>query len=486
MGGADVFNLDILKRLDKNKFNTIILTTLPANNILRQDFESYADEVYDLSTFLDRKDYPLFTEYIIESRKVKTIFLSNSSYGYAMLPMIKQKFPKVAIIDYVHSVDLKDERGGFGGLTKDFDSFVDMTYTCNNFTTNQLKNDFDKKDVETLYIGTDHKKFDPKKYNRKELIKKYNIPNDKKVISFVARLSEEKRPELFVEIANNLLSQRQDLFFVMAGAGVLYNKVASKISKYNLKSNIMLLGATNNPEEIYSISDITINCSRLEGLALTSYESLSMGVPVVSADVGGQKELIDDSVGKIVAASKNKKEEINNYCNAIIEVLSKLTKVKKNARKKINDSFNLDNTIKKIENILVSVKPKNNNNLNTYKIIYDLYIRTIELDYKWFCNEYMVKNYGVSLYREELINNSEVVLTKKQRIKLKLSVLCDRFNIKNEATVILNFARNVVNLFKGFYYSVIFAIKSIFAFIKIILKIIKKIIKKLINVKNKG
>ena len=32
--------------------------------------------------------------------------------------------------------------------------------------------------------------------------------------------------------------------------------------------------------EIYTLSDMTLNCSSLEGLALTSYESLAMGVPV--------------------------------------------------------------------------------------------------------------------------------------------------------------------------------------------------------------
>ena len=59
---------------------------------------------------------------------------------------------------------------------------------------------------------------------------------------------------------------------------------------------------------------------------LTSYESLSMGVPVISSDVGGQKELINNDVGRVVKCYQKEtdinifnyeKEEIEQYVNGI-------------------------------------------------------------------------------------------------------------------------------------------------------------------------
>ena len=101
---------------------------------------------------------------------------------------------------------------------------------------------------------------------------------------------------------------------VIAGDGYLMPDIEKVVT-----DDFKLLGMVKNTEEIYAISDLTINCSTLEGLALTSYESLSMGVPVVSTDVGGQTELIDDKVGGIVHCNINPSKEVyNNEINNIL------------------------------------------------------------------------------------------------------------------------------------------------------------------------
>ena len=52
-------------------------------------------------------------------------------------------------------------------------------------------------------------------------------------------------------------------------------------------------------DRIIKIPKLRLYAVLKEGLALTAYESCAMGVPVVSADVGGQKDLIDSSDRKI-------------------------------------------------------------------------------------------------------------------------------------------------------------------------------------------
>ena len=243
-------------------------------NSLRQDFQLEAETLYDMSTFLERPDYITFTDHIIESRNIDMVVVSNTQYGYYMIPYLKAKYPTVPFVDYIHSVDLADPRKGFGRCSNDVDRYITETYCCNNFTKNQLLNDFNKKSVETLYIGTDEKKFDPSKYNKEELLEKYEIPKDKKIISYIARLSEEKRPTMFVRIAKKIHEKNPNTFFIMAGDGPLMKKVRNKVDE-----NFKLLGMIKETDEIYAISDLTINCSSLEGLALTSYESLAMANP---------------------------------------------------------------------------------------------------------------------------------------------------------------------------------------------------------------
>ena len=366
VGGADIFNLELIKRMHAKGYNCIVVTTLPIRNALRQDFEDYVSEFYDLSTFLDNVDYQLFVNYLVKSRNVDITFVSNTVLGYALLPGIKEVNPDMAVVDYIHSIDLLDSRGGFGKYTREFEGYIDATFACNNFTTEQLVEDYGRKDAKTIYIGTDHERFDAKNYNSEKLKKEHNLDRKKKVISFVARLSYEKRPLLFLKIAELLLKEHDDLTFLIAGDGPMGEEVREKIQTLGLSAHVKMLGMVSDSGKVYSMSDVTINCSLLEGLALTSYESLSMGVPVVSVDIGGQSELINEKVGRIIPFLNSQNddemlEEAKLYVNAVNEVLDDLKKYKAQARKRVLDGFTLDNMGEKFDKVFKDITPSKKN-----------------------------------------------------------------------------------------------------------------------------
>lgn len=444
IGGADLFNLELLKRLDKNKYETIVLTTTPNENVIRQEFEQYATEVYDMSTFLERIDYINFTDYIIDSRNVDAVVISNSPYGYYMVPYLKGKYPHIPFIDYVHSIDLKDERESFGRCTQDVDRYLSGTYCCNNFTKNQLEKDYNKKNVQTIYIGTDEIKFNPKIYNKEQLKEKYQIPKDKLIISFIARLSEEKRPLMFIEIAKKLLKSNDNLYFVIAGDGPLYNKVLNKIN-----NNFKALGMIKESAEIYAISDITVNCSSLEGLALTSYESLAMQVPVVSTDVGGQKELIDETVGGLVHYKENQTieeyyEEIEMYSQQITKVINNLNKLKKNCRKKIEDNFTLTHMTNKFSSIIDEkiITEKETKKINNDYLEYELALEDFHKSYYFHCKTYIETKFDI--YYDENSKPRSKGRFYKQRVRI--SNLLSRSHAKKEARIIKEFIKQFISL----------------------------------------
>ena len=68
-GGADKFNIDFLKGLNKDTYDVTIITTEPQVNNYRQEFEKYAT-VYDLTTFIDRKYWLAFVNYIIQKNNI--------------------------------------------------------------------------------------------------------------------------------------------------------------------------------------------------------------------------------------------------------------------------------------------------------------------------------------------------------------------------------------------------------------------------------
>ena len=467
VGGADIFNLELIKRLDKTKYNCIIATTIPNINKLEQDFKDYAEFVYDMSSFLDRNAYINFVDYIMESRNIDMVVVSNSQYGYYMVPYLKGKYPTVPFIDYIHSIDLADPREGFGRCTMDVDKYLSNTYVCNNFTKRQLEKDYNKKNVNTLYIGTDDERFDPDKYNKEELLEKYNLPKDKLIITMIARLSIEKRPEMFVEICKKIHDKHPNTYFVIGGDGPLMKKVERQVD-----DNFKLLGMVSKSEEIYKVSDITINCSSLEGLALTSYESLAMGVPVISTDVGGQTELIDETVGGIVHYNENAdketyQNEIISYVKEANRVINNLDKIKSNCRKKIQQGFSYNIMVKNFEKVIEEniKKEKDTKGFPHGYIDYNFAVESLTKSYFYFVKYYVVNTFGMSYDGYDYRRKAKIS---------KLRVLLHKKYADHDADIIFNFLRGVVRTLREFIIALKFFIKSIPATLRLIYKLIFK------------
>ncbi len=414
VGGADKFNLDIVKRSDKNKFKFTIISTEPNENNWKQEFEEHAD-IYDLTTFLDRKYWVSFINYIIEKNNVDIIFNTNSTFGYSIIPYLKVKHPQLPIMDYIHMEEWYNRNGGFSRDSSRISSFIDKTYVCNKNSEKILVNYFnrDPKDVDTLYIGVDEKIYNPKLFNKEEILKENKIKSSGKyIISYICRIAEQKRPFLLLKIIEDLKKERNDFLFVIAGDGPLLEQMKKQAKKNNIYENMIFLGNVKETEKIYAISDLTINCSIKEGLALTAYESLAMGVPVVSCDVGGQKELISSDVGIIVPCLQKeeeifnydyKKEEIIPYVEGINKVLDHLEEYKKNARPRILNGFTIDNMVSNMEKIFEELKNSPNKkkienaqnmkeNIDLTKEFITRYFIGAQPEYSWLAKDFNARN----------------------------------------------------------------------------------------------
>jgi glycosyltransferase involved in cell wall biosynthesis len=109
-------------------------------------------------------------------------------------------------------------------------------------------------------------------------------------VGFLGRFSPEKKPELFVEIAK-FASDHKDMKFVMAGEGPMLETVLKKASKLD---NFEYLGVIKDISEFFSNIDCLVISSETEGISLSAMEALSYGIPVLSTNVGGMRELLSD------------------------------------------------------------------------------------------------------------------------------------------------------------------------------------------------
>ncbi len=428
MGGADKYNLDLVQGLDKDKFDITIITTEPAKNMHRQKFEEFAT-VYDLTTFLSERYWLSFINYIIEKNNISIIFNTNSETGYSMLPYLKATNPNVPIIDYVHMEEWYWRNGGYSRDSSSVASVIDKTLTCNEGSRRVFIKDFKRKpeEIQTVYIGVDENKFAPDNYDKNELREKYNV-TQKYVIGYICRITEQKRPYLLLQVINKLKAQRDDFTVLVAGTGNLYNKIRNKANNLELGDSIRFIGNVEETQKFYIACDLTLNCSIKEGLALTSYESLAMGVPVISSDVGGQKELINEDVGVIVPCVQDENDifkfeysddEIGSYVDAVNKILGDLDKYKSNCRKRILDGFTINHMLKNMADIFDNITEKPNEEKiqngkalsKTTDITKELIVKHFvanRIKYEWECAEYNKKhettknNYKFQLFKDRM------------------------------------------------------------------------------------
>ena len=363
------------------------------------------------------------------------------------------------IIDYVHMEEWYNRNGGFSRDSSAYSSVIDNTYVCNANSEKILVEHFKRKpeEVHTVYIGVDEKKFNLELYNKNEILKELKIePNGKKTIGFICRISEQKRPFLLLKVLEKLKQKREDFLVIVAGDGPWLADVKLETKKLKLTDNVVFLGNVKETEKIYAICDMTLNCSIKEGLALTAYESLSMGVPVVSADVGGQRELITDEVGVIVPCLQEEKdifdfnykeEEINPYVDGIVKILDNLEYYKKNCRNKILNGFTIDNMLKNMDEIFK--KTKNNPRQakvengkalskceNLAQEIITRNFAAAEPEYKWLCKDFNEKNVDIS-YAKDFYEYVDETKTLSYKFKHVIVVVLRKMHVYDKIKEII-------------------------------------------------
>ena len=366
MGGADLFNLDICRKIDKGRFELSILTTVPGEQSWRQRFEAYATDIFDLPSFLEPKDFPEFISYFIKSREIDVLFLSNSYDGYYLVPWLRAQFPELAIIDYVHMEEWYWRNGGYARTSGAMGEVLEKTYVCNERTRRVLIQDFGRKpeSVETLYIGVDQELYDADKVESGLACKELKIAVNRPIVLFPCRIHPQKRPFLMLEIAKEVKKQLPNIAFVVVGDGPQFEELKITIEREGLQETVYLAGRQKDMRPYYKDAALTLICSLKEGLALTAYESLSMSTPVITSDVGGQAELIDSTVGKVLPLLQSEaeeldsrefsQEEVRQYVGAITDILGDRAAYEKMCvacRKKIEDGFSSQIMIQKLEKI---------------------------------------------------------------------------------------------------------------------------------------
>jgi glycosyltransferase involved in cell wall biosynthesis/GT2 family glycosyltransferase len=357
MGGADKFNLDLVVQLQKRGYEISIATTLPGNYQWYREFAALTPDIFILPHFLRIIDYPRFLYYLIRSRQVDIVFISNSEIGYKLLPYLRSRCPEVTFVDFCHMEEEYWNNGGYPRLSVGYQELLDLTIVASQHLKDwMVQRGAVPEGIEVCYINVDPEKFAPNQDLRSKGRAKWGIPPEVPVILYAGRLCDQKQPKVFARVMRELKSRGLHFRCLVAGDGEYKKWLSRYLWRHCLKKHVRLLGAVSNREmrDLLAVSDIFFMPSKMEGISLAIYEAMATGVVPVSADVGGQRELVTPECGILIERS-SESEEVKAYADAL-EKLIRSPELRKSmgaeARKRVSTLFHIDQMGKRMDELL--------------------------------------------------------------------------------------------------------------------------------------
>lgn len=372
LGGSDKFNLDLFTGLKQKGYDLTLVTTLPAENDWYAKFYEITPDIFNLTNLFHYGHWLTFTRYIIESRQIDIVFISNAYYAYYLLPLIKQEFPQVAFVDYTHTDDPDWREGGYPRVSCQFSDFLDLQIVTSQHLANHYQTvKYDTKDkLKVCYINVDTEKWQQNQQQGHNLRQKLGISQNKVVLLFPARITGQKRPLFLVDIISKLVEKNLPIAVITLGRGDLFDLMQEKVKQLELDSCVHLLPSVS-PEEMisyYSAADILLLPSAYEGISLSVYEAMSMQLPIVASEVGGQRELVTSKTGFLISKGEGDSAELARYIEILVPLIQDekmREQIGKLARKRVGKVFSLPLMIEHIEAIFAEAMELSRNREKT-------------------------------------------------------------------------------------------------------------------------
>ena len=130
-----------------------------------------------------------------------------------------------------------------------------------------------------------------------------DVPPGAPVISTVGRLTAIKQHHLFLEVIARLAPTHPGIIALIAGDGELRTELEAAARQLGIGRQVRFLGWRRDLSTIYAATDVFLLTSRNEGTPVALIEAMATGVPGVSTNVGGVKDVIDSAEVGLLAPS---------------------------------------------------------------------------------------------------------------------------------------------------------------------------------------
>ena len=256
------------------------------------------------------------------------------------------------LVVHVHATDFDRSGGSVNPTVYEIEKrgmeAADKVITVSNLTRNIV---IEKYGIPADKVVTVYNAVEP---NIKETPTPFKKKVGEKIVTFLGRITMQKGPEYFIEVANAVLKRVDNVRFVMAGSGDMMEKMIRRAASLNITDKFHFTGFLKGDDvfQMLRMSDLYVMPSVSEPFGISPLEAMQSSVPVLISNQSGVAEILTYAI-------KTNFWDIEAMADAIHGIVSypALSQMFIKHGKEEVDSLKWENSARKVKLVYDSVLP---------------------------------------------------------------------------------------------------------------------------------
>jgi glycosyltransferase involved in cell wall biosynthesis len=299
-GGAERQLLELLKGLDKTRFEVDAITLYPGGSLWEEACSVPAVRIQHLGkkgrwhvqvlpTLLRifRQTRPDIVHGYMDVANL--LALAARPAGARVVWGIRASKVDAAVYDRLRQVAI--------GLESWLSSFPDLII-CNSDAarSDAAARGFPNARMVVIPNGIDTDRFQRSTTARRELREIWGVSSDETLVGIVARLDPMKGHSVFLTAAHEVVRLHPQARFAIIGGGRLLPELKNQAANLGLQERLIWAGERSDMPAVLSALDLSVSASLFgEGFSNVLAESMACGVPCVASNVGDAARILGDS-----------------------------------------------------------------------------------------------------------------------------------------------------------------------------------------------
>lgn len=188
-----------------------------------------------------------------------------------------------------------------------------------------------------------------KPVDRRKVRRELGIPEDAPIVINVSSFRPHKRHEFLVQVAEHVLAQRQDVYFLLIGAGALKKAIEEQVRRKRLADHFRFISGRPNIDSYWLAADVFAFPSCNEGFGIVIIEAALAGLRIVAQDIPGVREAAAGCIDPILLPLSTPAGE---WAQSVLNAIRQPRMPETQRHKLLKEfPFTIENSIKKLRGI---------------------------------------------------------------------------------------------------------------------------------------